>query len=122
MGKGEKMVISKAIADNIKKATALGNKTRLRIVLAIYNTEVLKIGNSLTLSQLEKMLQIGKQDLSYHLLVLRETEIITKKEFDNDGIKKTYYQTTDGCIRILDLLGITKERIQALTKELSIEI
>jgi len=114
------MILSKAIADTIKKATALNDRTRLKIVLAIFNTEVLKIGHSLTLSQLERMLEIGKQDLAYHLLVLKEVGIIDKKEVKEDGKCKTYYQTTNECVDILNRVGITESKIKQLSKELEI--
>ncbi len=117
---GVKMNISKAIAETIKKATALNDKTRLRIVLAIFNTQILKMGNSLTLSQLEKMLQVDKHDIAYHLSVLREVGIIDKKEAEEEGKQRTYYQTTKDCDDILNRLGITENKIKDLSKELSI--
>lgn len=40
----KKMAIAKQLAKNIKQAQALNHKTRLKILLAIYNSDVLGIG------------------------------------------------------------------------------
>ncbi len=115
------MSISQSIVDRIQKTAALSNETRLRIVLAIFNTEVLKIGHSLTLSQLEKALKIDKHDLTYHLSILQEAGIITKAEHDEGGKVKLYYRTTSEGIKLLELLGITKNKIEEIAKEADLE-
>lgn len=110
-------IFSKILADRIKKTTALSNEIRLRIVLSIFNTEVLNIYHSLTLSQLEKMLKVDKHDLAYHLNVLMDVKLIDKKDYEEDGKKKTYYCTTKEGVRILELLGISKDKVKELSQK-----
>lgn len=116
------MTIIKDLADNLKKADALNNKKRLKIVLAIFNTEVLKIGHSLTLSQLEKMLNIEKHDLAYHVLVLQDAGVISKKVFNEDGKKRTYYSTTKEGIKLLNILGVDENKVIELSSEMGLPI
>lgn len=114
---GKKMNLSIVLADKIKKITALSHKTRLRIVLAIFNTEILKIGHSLTFSQLEKLLGTDKHEIAYHLSVLKEAHLITRKKYLEKGKKRTYYKTTPEGIEALNLLGMTEDQIKKMSEE-----
>ncbi|MEE9525677.1 MAG: helix-turn-helix domain-containing protein [Candidatus Woesearchaeota archaeon] len=114
----KKKQISKIIIEDIEKVVALSNKIRLKIVLAIFNTEVLGIGNSLKKNEINKLIKIERHALKYHLDILKDTGMIKKRKY-KDGF---YFQTTPRCIETLKMLGINNQGVKHLSKELKLNI
>lgn len=103
--------------------TASSNKTRLGIIVALFDSMVTEgVGtNSLSFTELREVFDLSKSELSYHLNILKKANFIKRNIIERLNKRRyTAYELTDLAIQFLEKLGITKETLQkyrAKTKE-----
>lgn len=95
---------------------ASSNKTRLGIIIAIFDSMVTEgVGSqSMSFTELGEVFGLKKSELAYHLRVLNKANF-TKREFLERPNKKgryTSYKLTDEAINFLNKLGITEKTIK----------
>ena len=97
----------------INSVALLSNKVRLKILLALFNSEVFslnkkKLGtHSHTKSQLKKIVEIERDALDYHLNLLIDTHLV-----DRDKKYDEYFHITEDGKQVLKEFGATKKLIQ----------
>lgn len=84
----------------------LSNPTRFGILVALYGGEAFFWKtNSLTLSELKRVLGVSKTNLSYHLKMLVDSDLVEKLEMQDDEDKKTaFYRTSEAGKKLLEKL------------------
>jgi len=93
-----------------KMLSAISERVRMLILLVLFDSAVTgEVGSSsCKFSELQKIVQIPKNDLAYHLRILRETGLVKRKH----ETRGTYELTEEG-FGILKALGITEELLRA---------
>ena len=92
---------------------AASNKTRLGIMLALYDSIVTEgVGtDSLSFTDLRETFFLQKGELSYHLNVLKEAGFVKKEVVQRDDRQYTAYELTDEAMKFLKNFGITENTI-----------
>lgn len=94
---------------------ASSNKTRLGIIIALFDSMVTEgVGSrSMSFTELGEVFGLKKAELSYHLGVLKKADFIKRDILERPNKRRyTSYKLTDGAINFLGNLGITEETIQ----------
>lgn len=93
----------------------ISDKTRLLILLALYDSEVTKKegSHSLSFSKLREITGLQKSSLEYHLKVLRMMELITNEK------RQPYTITREG-LGVLASLGITEHLLKEYQRHVEI--
>ncbi len=94
---------------------ASSNKTRLAIIIALFDSMVPGgVGSHpMSFTELREVFGLKQSELYYHLGVLNKANF-TKREVLERPNKKRYtsYKLTDGAINFLNKLGITEKTIK----------
>ena len=94
---------------------ASSNKTRLGIIIALFDSMVTEgVGSqSMSFTELKEVFGLKKSELSYHLRVLKKAGFIHRGVLDSPNKKRyTSYTLTDDAINFLGNLDITEETIK----------
>jgi len=107
--------MDKTIIDKIAQISLLANEIRFKIVLALFNSDIIKkLGkHSCSFDELKNIVDTKSPDLSYHLELLMKGDLIEKVE-DVRG----YYHISDDGKSILEMFDVTPELVKKLGKEI----
>jgi len=95
--------------------TASSNKTRLGILIALFDSMATEsVGtNSLSFTELREVFELNKSELSYHLDILKKANFVSRNIIERPTKRRyTAYELTEPAIQFLDKLGITEETIK----------
>lgn len=105
------------IFDKINQVSVLANGVRLKILLALFNSDVFKFKklgvNSHSFSELSNIVGVGGSDLSYHLDIMTSSNLINKFEK-----KKGFYHITEEGKDILKMFGVDSELVNEEGKKI----
>jgi len=107
------MAIPKNIMQKLENLAIMTNEKRFSILISLFNSDALKIGHSLTFGQLEEITHFERNDLSYHLNLLRNAKLISKNKKNS-----RYYSITDEGKRLIREIGINKTNIEEIRKKI----
>ena len=105
------MPIPKKVIQHLENLAAMTNEKRFIILMSVYNSSFLKIGKSLTFTQIKEVTKFEKNDLSYHIKLLKEARLIVKK-------KDNHYSVTSTGIELIKEMGFSDSKIKELVKEI----
>lgn len=99
---------------------ALGNQTRLGILLVLYGSDITrKRGNCLTFSEIQTIMRIASPSaLDYHLKCLQDADLIEKNPTSDSPNGRVYplYRTTQKSVDFLEKIGLA-EATRAFMKD-----
>ena len=101
---------------------ALGNPTRLGILLVLYGSDISrKRGNCLTFSEIQTIMRIASPSaVDYHLKCLLDANLITKTPVSDSPSSRVYplYRTTQRSVDFLEkfMYGTTQRSVDFLEK------
>lgn len=108
------MAISKEILKKLENMAIMTNKIRFYILVSLFNSDVLKIGHSLTFGQLREITNCERNDLAYHIKILKNAKLLEKGKENS-----RFYSITDEGKELLKEAGFTKTKIKEMSKEIT---
>lgn len=109
------VTVPQDIIQKMRNLQMVSNRIRFLILVALYNSHVLKYGNSQTFTELQEVLNLSSSDLTYHLNLLNETKLITRNKDKNE-----HYNISEEGIRLMGVFGLSESRIKAIGKDMGI--
>ena len=106
------MPVPRQIIQKLNNLAVMTNESRFSILLFLFNSDVLKIGNSLTFKELQEGTGFDKPNLSYHLKLLKRANLIGKKPLNS-----RYYSIKPEGKRLIKLLGISSSDVKRMSKK-----
>jgi len=107
------MTISKEIIQKLENLAIMTNEKRFSILISLFNSDVLKIGHSLTFEQLKEVTSYENNDLAYHLKLLKGAKLITKNKKNS-----RYYSITDEGKKLINQIGFSKSKVVEIRKQM----
>lgn len=94
---------------------ASSNKTRLGILIALYDSMVTEgVGTgSMSFTELREIFRLDKSELSYHLKILKKSDFIKREILERPNKRRyTSYELTEEAIQFLNKLDVNEETIK----------
>jgi predicted transcriptional regulator len=107
------MAIPKDVAQKLENLAIMINEKRFSILITLFNSNVLKIGYSLTFVQLKKITGFETNDLSYHLKLLKSAKLVTKNKKNG-----RYYSITNIGKKLIEQIGFSKNKVMEIRKRI----
>lgn len=108
--------MKKPIFDKINQVSVLANKIRLKILLALFNSDVFKVkklGSSHSFRELSNIVGVDGSDLHYHLSIMVSSDLIEKI-----GKSKGIYHITGDGKSILKMFGVDSKLVNKEGKKI----
>ncbi len=108
------------IFDKINQVAILANDVRLKIMIALFNSEFVKFNNiklgtnSHTSEELQQIFNINTEELHFHLDLLSNMSLI----MEDKEMKKCYHITDNGK-KIMEEFGLNKKIVQEETSKIT---
>ena len=100
---------------------ASSNKTRLGIIIALYDSLVTEgVGtHSMSFTELREIFGLEKSELSYHLKILRKADFVTREILEQANKKRyTSYELTEDAINFLNKLDVNEKTIHEYREQM----
>jgi RIO-like serine/threonine protein kinase len=103
--------------EKVNQVSVLANRIRFKVLLALFSSNV-KINNtkvgtsSYSFDELQKIVEVPKNDLGYHLDVMVTTRLVEKDK----KLRGVYHITSEGK-DILKMFGLSEKEVKKVGKE-----
>ena len=106
-------MINKELKAKLNALAIISNEKRFNILLALLTSSIMGLGkHSHTFTQLQNIMDMKSNKLSYHIIALNKAGLITKKDWTENDKKVTYYNISKKGKSLLKTTGLTPDKIK----------